>query len=389
MHTPPPSVRVQRTAYQPPAFLLDRIELSFDLDLENTDVHAVLHMRRNPGTAGDQVTLDGEYLDLVSLQVDGHALGASDFTVTPTSLSFRAPVGPSFAVVVHNRIHPARNTALIGMYASRGAIFTQCEAEGMRRITYLPDRPDVLARYLVRLTAPRSVFPVLLSNGNLIEEGSLPDGRHFTLWEDPFPKPAYLFAVVAGNLVHREDTVRTMSGRQVLLQVFSQGQDLPRLEYAMESLRRAIEWDETRFGRELDLDRYMVVAASEFNMGAMENKGLNIFNARYVLADADIATDSDYTNIESIIGHEYFHNWSGNRVTCRDWFQLSLKEGLTVFRDQEFTRDMLAFEAQAQGADPALARSIARFDGVRTLRSIQFTEDSGPMAHPFRPDSYL
>ncbi len=230
---------------------------------------------------------------------------------------------------------------------------------------------------------------MLLSNGNLIESGSLPQGRHFALWEDPFPKPSYLFAVVAARLASRDERIRTCSGRDVLLQIWAEPADLPRLDHAAASLRRAITWDETRFGRELDLDRYMIVATADFNMGAMENKGLNIFNAKYVLADPTIATDTDFATIESIIGHEYFHNWSGNRVTCRDWFQLSLKEGLTVFRDQEFTRDLLAAEALAQGSDPVSARAIARIDDVRTLRAAQFPEDSGPMAHPIRPDAYL
>jgi aminopeptidase N len=381
--------RVQRSQYQPPAFLLDRIELDFELDLEVTEVRAQLHLRRNPAGAGTLLALDGEQLELVSLELDGRALDAGDYRLEPDRLHVRAPQAERFVLRVHNRIRPRENTSLMGLYVSNGALFTQCEAEGMRRITWLPDRPDVLARYRVRLAGARETFPVLLSNGNLVEQGELPGQRHYAVWEDPHPKPSYLFAVVAARLASHDETIRTCSGREVLLQIWAQPADLPRLQHAAACLRRAIAWDETRFGRELDLDRYMIVATADFNMGAMENKGLNIFNAKYVLADADIATDTDFATIESIIGHEYFHNWSGNRVTCRDWFQLSLKEGLTVFRDQEFTRDLLEAEARAQGADPASARAIARIDDVRTLRAVQFPEDAGPMAHPIRPDAYL
>jgi len=381
--------RVQRNRYQAPAYLLDRISLEFDLDLDVTQVCASLHMRRNRGAAGSVVELHGEQLELVSIELDGQAVPPEGYELTPDLLRIRAPESNAFTLRICNRIKPVSNTSLMGMYVSRGALFTQCEAEGMRRITWIPDRPDVLARYSVLLRADRGRFPVLLSNGNLIQQGDLADGRHFAQWEDPFPKPSYLFAVVAANLSSRDERIRTRSGREVLLQVWAEAANLPRLEHAAACLRRAIAWDEKRFGRELDLDRYMIVATSDFNMGAMENKGLNIFNARYVLADPAIATDADYAAIESIIGHEYFHNWSGNRVTCRDWFQLSLKEGLTVFRDQEFTRDVLEAEAQTIGADPVTARAIARIDDVRTLRAIQFPEDAGPMAHPVRPEAYL
>jgi aminopeptidase N len=383
------AARIQRSHYQPPAFLLDRIALEFDLDLDVTEVGATLSMRRNPAGTGSIVELNGEQLELVSVELDGRTLGPSHYQLEETLLRIPAPAADTFTVRVRNRIHPRANTTLMGLYVSNGALFTQCEAEGMRRITWIPDRPDVLARYKVMLRGRRDQFPVLLSNGNLIDQGELPNQRHFALWEDPFPKPSYLFAVVAANLASRDARIVTRSGREVLLQILAEPADLPRLDHAAACLRRAIAWDETRFGRELDLDRYMIVAAADFNMGAMENKGLNIFNAKYVLADPTIATDTDFATIESIIGHEYFHNWSGNRVTCRDWFQLSLKEGLTVFRDQEFTRDLLEAEAQAQGADPVSARAIARIDDVRTLRAVQFPEDAGPMAHPIRPDAYL
>jgi aminopeptidase N len=383
------AARIQRSHYQPPAFLVDRIALEFDLDLEVTEVSASLVVRRNPAATGTILELNGEQLELVSVELDGRTLGPSHYQLEETLLRIPAPAADTFTVRVRNRIHPSANTSLMGMYVSNGALFTQCEAEGMRRITWIPDRPDVLARYNVVLRGRRDQFPVLLSNGNLIDQGELPNQRHFAHWEDPFPKPSYLFAVVAATLASRDARIVTRSGREVLLQILAEPADLPRLDHAAACLRRAIAWDETRFGRELDLDRYMIVATADFNMGAMENKGLNIFNAKYVLADPTIATDTDFATIESIIGHEYFHNWSGNRVTCRDWFQLSLKEGLTVFRDQEFTRDLLEAEAQAQGADPVSARAIARIDDVRTLRTVQFSEDAGPMAHPIRPDAYL
>jgi aminopeptidase N len=383
------AARVQRSQYQAPAYLLDRIALEFDLDPDLTEVDARLHLRRNPAAAATVLELDGEQLELVSLEIDGRPLEPARYELGADTLRILAPPADTFELRIRNRIRPRDNTTLMGMYVSNGSLFTQCEAEGMRRITWLPDRPDVLARYTVLLRARREQFPVLLSNGNLIDEGQLPNGRHFALWEDPFPKPSYLFAVVAARLASRDEKIRTRSGREALLQIWAEPADLPRLEHAGACLRRAILWDETRFGRELDLDRYMIVATADFNMGAMENKGLNIFNAKYVLADPSIATDTDFATIESIIGHEYFHNWSGNRVTCRDWFQLSLKEGLTVFRDQEFTRDLLEAEARAVGADPVSARAIARIDDVRALRAIQFPEDAGPMAHPIRPDAYL
>ena len=383
------SARVQRSSYRAPPYLLDRIALEFDLGLDVTEVGATLHLRRNSSAPDAAVELNGEQLDLVSVELDGRALGPANYQIGPELLRIQAPGSDTFTLRIRNRIQPRANSSLMGMYVSNGSLFTQCEAEGMRRITWIPDRPDVLARYTVMLRAKRDQFPVLLSNGNLIDQGPLPDQRHFALWEDPHPKPSYLFAVVAARLASRDEMIRTRSGREVLLQIWAEAADLPRLEYAAACLRRAITWDESRFGRELDLDRYMIVATADFNMGAMENKGLNIFNAKYVLADPSIATDTDFATIESIIGHEYFHNWSGNRVTCRDWFQLSLKEGLTVFRDQEFTRDLLESEAKAVGADPVSARAIARIDDVRALRAAQFPEDAGPMAHPIRPDAYV
>ena len=386
---PPAPQRVLRSGYRVPPFLLDRIELEFDLDPDSTEVLSVMHLRRNPDAVETELRLDGEQLQLLGIELDGRALAPEEYRIDATALSLPAPDAPAFTLRIRNRIRPRENTTLMGLYVSNEALFTQCEAEGMRRITWIPDRPDVLARYRVLLRADRARFPVLLSNGNRIAAGELDGGRHFALWEDPHPKPCYLFAIVAGTLSSRDETVHTQSGREALLQVWADSANLPRLEHAMASLRRAIAWDERRFGCELDLDRYMVVAAADFNMGAMENKGLNIFNTKYVLASPDVATDTDYAAIESIIGHEYFHNWSGNRVTCRDWFQLSLKEGLTVFRDQEFTRDRLAEEAVAEGTDPASARAIVRIDDVRMLRATQFPEDAGPMAHPIRPDSYV
>ncbi|HZW72893.1 MAG TPA: aminopeptidase N, partial [Caldimonas sp.] len=281
---------------------------------------------------------------------------------------------------IRNTCVPEKNTQLSGLYTSGGGFFTQCEAEGFRRITYFLDRPDVMAEYAVLLRANKAAYPVLLSNGNLVEQGDLDDGRHFARWHDPFPKPSYLFALVAADLVAREQRVRSRSGRDHLLQVYVRRGDLDKTEHAMNSLVASVVWDEARFGLELDLERFMIVAVGDFNMGAMENKGLNIFNTRYVLANAATATDADYAAIESVVAHEYFHNWTGNRITCRDWFQLSLKEGLTVFRDQEFSMDMVA---------AATARAVIRIGEVRNLRTLQYPEDAGPMAHPVRPDRYV
>jgi aminopeptidase N len=324
--------------------------------------------------------LDGEDLDLALIAIDGHALPASAYQVRDDGLTLRLRTPSNqFQLKTVVRIKPSQNTELMGLFVSNGSFFTQCEAEGFRRITFFPDRPDVMTTYRVTIRADKSRYPVLLANGNLIEQGELSEGRHYAIWDDPFAKPSYLFALVAGNVaVHEERLVRA-SGREAALQIYVEHGNEDKTQHAMASLKRAIEWDEQRYGLELDLDRFMIVASNDFNMGAMENKGLNVFNAKYVLASPMVATDDDYVSIESIVGHEYFHNWTGNRVTCRDWFQLSLKEGLTVFRDQEFSADMLG---------DASSRAVKRIEDVRSLRATQFPEDSGPMAHPVRPDSY-
>jgi aminopeptidase N len=378
-------VTVRRTDYQPPPYFIDRVELAFDLDPESTQVEATMRVRRNPAGPAGPLALDGEDLELQSIELDGRALSADRYALADGRLTLEPP-RDAFALRIRNRIRPATNTELMGLFVSNGSFFTQCEAEGFRRITFFADRPDVMATYAVTLRADKSRYPVLLSNGNLAGQGELRDGRHWARWEDPFPKPSYLFALVAGRFVCREERFRTRSGREVLLQVWVEPDQIDKTAHAMQSLQRAIRWDEQRYGLELDLDRFMIVASNDFNMGAMENKGLNIFNAKYVLANPLVATDADYANIESIVGHEYFHNWTGNRVTCRDWFQLSLKEGLTVFRDQEFSADMMAEHAAGEAA--AFARAVKRIDDVRALRAAQFPEDAGPMAHPVRPESY-
>jgi len=368
----------RRLDYRPPAFLVDTLELTLDLSPEGTEVTATLAFRRNPGadaTDGDApLVLDGEQQEGVSVDLDGVSLRSSRAQLTARSLTILDPPAQG-TLTVRSRIAPARNVALEGLYVSSGVFCTQCEPEGFRRITYFPDRPDVLARYTVTLRADRTVYPVLLSNGNLVAQGSLARGRHFATWQDPFPKPSYLFAAVAGALDALEDTFVTRSGRHVALRIYSTRANIPRCRHAMEAVKKAFRWDEERFGREYDLDAFMIFCADDFNMGAMENKGLNIFNSRLVLADAATATDDDYQAIEGVIGHEYFHNWSGNRVTCRDWFQLSLKEGLTVFRDQEFTSDLTS-------------RAVERIAAVEFLRREQYAEDAGPMAHNVRPDEY-
>jgi aminopeptidase N len=379
---------VLRSDYQAPAFRVERVRLTFDLGIETTEVEAQLHLQRAPGVQRAPLWLDGERLQLLSLKMGGRELHAGDYVVDEAGLSVNPGEAESFVLTVRTRVHPRDNSELLGLYASSGTLLTQCEAQGFRRITYFPDRPDVLARYTVCLRADRKQFPVLLSNGNPLEQGELPDGRHFATWVDPHPKPSYLFALVAGRLQCRESLFTTRSGRAARLQLWATSSDLERLDHAQRSLERAIRWDEQRFGLELDLDRYMIVAVRDFNFGAMENKGLNLFSTRYVLADPSIASDADYAEIEAVVGHEYFHNWTGNRVTCRDWFQLCLKEGLTVYREQEFVHDTL----EQAFSDPACARSarcVPRIEAIRTLRSIQFAEDAGPMAHPVRPDSYL
>jgi len=372
---------IYRKDYAAPNYLADTVEMGFDLDPADTRVATRLTMTRNPAAKGRDLVLFGEELVLVALRLNGKTLSQDkgDFRIAAGVLTI--PAAPaSVELEIETLIHPDRNTSLMGLYVSNGNFFTQCEAEGFRKITYFPDRPDVMARFTVMLRADKARYPVLLSNGNLIEEGALPDGRHYAKWEDPFKKPSYLFALVAGQLVCQEETVRLHSGRDALLQVWVEEGNLDKTQHAMDSLKNSIDWDVERFGLDLDLERFMIVAVGDFNMGAMENKGLNIFNTKFVLANPRIATDVDFANIEAVVGHEYFHNWTGNRVTCRDWFQLSLKEGLTVFRDQEFSADMI-------GSDSG--RAVKRIDDVRVLRQAQFPEDAGPMAHPVRPDSYV
>ena len=370
---------VQRLDYRPPAFLVDTIDLTLALDPHATEVTAVVAFRRNPAAVdGDRsapLMLDGEGAQQVRFLLDGESLTAARYQLTDATLTLFDPPDVGLLTVI-TVIDPAGNAALEGLYLSSGAFCTQCEPEGFRRIAYFPDRPDVLARYTVTLIADQARYPVLLSNGNRVAAGALPDGRHYARWHDPFPKPTYLFAVVAGDLSALKDTFVTASGRQVALEIWSTAANLSRCQHAMDSLQRAMRWDEERFGREYDLDTFMIFCADDFNMGAMENKGLNIFNSKLVLADAESATDDDFQAIEAVIGHEYFHNWTGNRVTCRDWFQLSLKEGLTVFRDQEFSSDLGS-------------RAVERIGAVSFLRAHQFPEDAGPMAHPIRPDEYM
>ena len=368
----------RRVDYRPPAFLVDDVALELDLDPARTEVATTFAFRRNPAAArADRrapLVLDGEQQENVRVELDGRALAPDALTVRTSALAL-AGVPEAGTLTVRSTIAPARNVALEGLYVSSGVFCTQCEPEGFRRITYFPDRPDVLARYRVTLRADRIRYPTLLANGNLVASGALDGGRHFATWHDPFRKPTYLFAVVAGDLAALEDAFVTRSGRRVALRIFGTPGNLQRCQHAMESLKRAMRWDEERYGREYDLDTFMIFCADDFNLGAMENKGLNIFNSRLILADAATATDEDFNAIEGVVGHEYFHNWTGNRVTCRDWCQLSLKEGLTVFRDQEFSSD--------QGS-----RAVERIAAVEYLRREQFAEDAGPMAHPVRPDEY-
>ncbi|MFZ6727505.1 aminopeptidase N [Undibacterium sp. MH2W] len=375
--TTPPTIF--RKDYVAPGFWVDTVEMGFDLDLQATHVATRITMRRNHDSAEKDLVLFGASLKLLQLRMNGVNLKKSAYTIDGEVM--RIPNAPDDVTLeIETLINPLKNTSLSGLYASNGNFITQCEAEGFRKITWFPDRPDVMAKYTVMLRADKKKFPILLGNGNLIEEGDLGDGRHFAKWEDPFKKPSYLFALVAGKLVCQEEHYTLKSGRSVLLQVWVEDGNLDKTQHAMDSLKNSIRWDEERFGLELDLDRFMIVATSDFNMGAMENKGLNIFNTKYVLANSRIATDVDYAGIESVVGHEYFHNWTGNRVTCRDWFQLSLKEGLTVFRDQEFSADLVGTPT---------GRAVKRIEDVRVLRQVQFSEDAGPMAHPVRPDSFV
>ena len=375
-----PGVKVvRREAYAPSAFLIETVDLSFDLEPAKTRVLNRMRLRRNPAVGAQALRLDGEELNLARVLVNGQG---TSFKIDGNQLVLEnLPAGlDAFDLEIFTTCAPAKNTKLSGLYVSNKSFFTQCEAEGFRRITYFLDRPDVMSSYTVTLRANKAQYPVLLSNGNLVEHGDLGDGRHFAKWVDPHKKPSYLFALVAGKLVCREQRITSRAGKEHLLQVYVRSGDLDKTEHAMHSLMASVAWDEARFGLSLDLERFMIVATSDFNMGAMENKGLNIFNTKYVLASQATATDADFSNIESVVGHEYFHNWTGNRITCRDWFQLSLKEGLTVFRDQEFSQDLCA--------EPS-ARAVKRIEDVRVLRTAQFPEDAGPMAHPVRPDSYV
>jgi aminopeptidase N len=373
---------VRREDYAAPAYFIRAAELTFDLDPAKTMVGSKLTIERNAAFADVQPR--------PALRLHGHGLTLLRILADGQSVSFRhehnelvvdnPPDAASFLLEIRNTCAPEKNTELSGLYTSGGGFFTQCEAEGFRRITYFLDRPDVMAVYTVTLRADKAKYPVLLSNGNLLEHGDLDNGRHFAKWFDPFPKPSYLFALVAGNLVAREQHIRTRAGRDHLLQIYVRPGDLEKTEHAMNSLIAALVWDEARFGLALDLERFMVVAVEDYNGGAMENKGLNLFNTKLLLASPATATDADFAAIESVVAHEYFHNWTGNRITCRDWFQLSLKEGLTVFRDQQFSMDM---------AGSATAAAVKRIEDVRRLRSYQFPEDAGPMAHPVRPDGYI
>ena len=380
-----PQVPIRRADYAAPAFFIDDVELDFDLGEEGTEVKATLHLRRNPAVAGSgPLRLQGgkdtaDSGDLKAISVDGTALTAADYLLDDESLTIKN-AKDAFVLTTTRRLKPSGNKSLEGLYTSGGGFFTQCEAEGFRKITWFLDRPDVMSRYVVTLRADPARFPVLLSNGNRVSEVDVDTAagrRRVAVWRDPWPKPCYLFALVAGDLSSRRDSfVTSPSGRTVELNVWVRAPDLDQTAHCMDSIKKSMRWDEERFGREYDLDVYNLVAVSDFNMGAMENKGLNIFNTKYVLARPDTATDVDYGGIEGVVGHEYFHNWSGNRVTCRDWFQLSLKEGFTVFRDQEFSADVGS-------------RAVRRIEEVRRLRSMQFPEDAGPTSHPVRPDSFV
>ena len=364
----PTHVAIRREDYRPPDWLVPEIYLDFDLGLERTRVRATLQVVRN-GEHDRPLKLDGDGLSLLSVKADGE--WRMDGPALVIDLT-----GDDATVETEVEIAPAANTKLMGLYASNGMLCTQCEAEGFRRITFFPDRPDVLSKYHVRMEGDARAFPILLSNGNRVAAGEAANGRHWAEWNDPFPKPCYLFALVAGDLEANRDSFTTMSGRKVDLAIWVRAADLPKTAHAMHSLKQAMAWDEQVYGREYDLDLFNIVAVSDFNMGAMENKSLNIFNSAYVLADQETATDADFDNISRVVAHEYFHNWSGDRVTCRDWFQLSLKEGFTVFRDQSFSAD-------------TGSHAVKRIEDVRVLRAVQFPEDQGPLAHPVRPDSFI
>ncbi len=362
--------------YTPPRYLVTTVDLRFELNETATQVYSKIEFYRHPDTKGSPpLMLNGEKLEIRSISLNGIELDSSGYTYDEKELIIEN-VPAEFALEVVTVINPHDNTELEGLYLSSGNFCTQCEAQGFRRITCYPDRPDVMAEFKTTIIADHEKYPVLLANGNLVEKGNMDDGQHYAVWHDPFKKPCYLFALVAGNLVKIEDTFLTRSRREIKLHIYVEPRNREKCTHAMESLKKAMKWDEDTFGLEYDLDVYMIVAVDDFNMGAMENKGLNVFNSKYVLAKPETATDIDYEGIEGVIAHEYFHNWTGNRVTCRDWFQLSLKEGLTVFRDQEFSSDMTS-------------RPVKRINDVQIMRNYQFREDAGPMAHPVRPDSYM
>ena len=361
--------------YQQPAFWIDTVDLVFDLEDDHALITASVDYKRNDDSALQNLELFGEELELERIAINGYELGEDDYQFTDSGMTL-SNLADEFTLVITTKIYPQKNTSLEGLYQSSGNFCTQCEAQGFRKITYFLDRPDVMGKFTTTIRGDKTKNPVMLSNGNLIDSGDLEDGKHFAKWQDPFKKPAYLFALVAGDLEHVTDSYTTASGKKVKLEIYTEAHNIDKCDHAMQSLKRAMKWDEERFGLEYDLDIYMIVAVDDFNMGAMENKGLNVFNSKLVFASPETATDSDYINIEAVIGHEYFHNWTGNRVTCRDWFQLSLKEGLTVFRDQEFTSDLHS-------------RPVKRIEDVRMLRTHQFTEDASPMAHPIRPASFM
>ncbi len=361
--------------YKKPEYLIDQLKLIFTLGEDATSVKSTLSITKIDAVGKQPLVLDGEELVLKSLLLNGQTLAETDYLVDGEKLTiYQTP--EKFTLEIETEIYPQKNTALEGLYQSSGNFCTQCEAQGFRKITYFPDRPDVMSRFSTTIIAEQSKYPVLLSNGNCVESKDLDNGFHQVTWEDPFPKPAYLFALVAGDLARVEDSYTTTSGREVTLHIYTEAHNISKCDHAMQSLKKSMQWDEDKFALEYDLDIYMIVAVDDFNMGAMENKGLNIFNSKFVLADQATATDVDFLNVEAVIAHEYFHNWTGNRVTCRDWFQLSLKEGLTVFRDQEFSADMNS-------------RGLKRIEDVRMLRARQFPEDAGPTAHPVRPEAYI
>ena len=399
-----------RKDYRPFGWMIENLQLDFELQAHSTRVRnrmvcavdqrsdALSHQgaidkgfaidKRFAIDHGFSMTLDGEELELESILLNDHPITPEQYELHAHGLSLRG-LPPRCVLDITVRINPAGNHSLSGLYQSGRNLLTQCEAEGFRRITFFPDRPDVMTRYRVSLRADPKQYPVLLANGNLIKTTQLSDGRIEALWDDPFPKPSYLFAMVAGHLIAKEARIHTASGKEVLLQVWVEPGNEDKTDWCMNSLQKALRWDERRFGLELDLERFMIVATADFNMGAMENKGLNIFNTKYVFAHPSMATDADFAAVESVVGHEYFHNWTGNRITCRDWFQLTLKEGLTVFRDQEFSADMAAEASEPFGEKAALsARAVLRIGQIRTLKTLQFPEDAGPMAHPIRPESY-